>query len=131
MRTKPMLLLLAVCSAVFAGLLGSTGGAAAVGPCGTASLSSVNYTHVIWIWMENHSYGTVIGSPQAPYLNGLATKCGLATNYHNISPPSLPNYVGATSGLGYAALQKFTPDCSPAKACSTSAPRSVPRPTSA
>ncbi len=71
--------------------------------------------------MENHSYNTIIGSSQAPYINSLAAKCGLATNYHNISHPSLPNYVGATSGLGFAALQKFSTDCDPSRACSTSA----------
>jgi phospholipase C len=77
---------------------------------------------VIWIWMENHSYHTIIGSPQAPYINSLARACGLATNYHNISHPSLPNYIGATSGLGYAALRRFTTDCVPAAGCTTSAP---------
>jgi len=75
---------------------------------------------VIWIWMENHSYSTIIGSAQAPFINSVAAECGLATNYHNISHPSLPNYIAATSGLGYRALQKF-PDCNPVPACSTSA----------
>ena len=72
---------------------------AASGPCGTLPLASTNYTHVVWLWMENHSYDTIIGSPDAPYINSLAASCGLATNYHNISHPSLPNYIGATSGL--------------------------------
>ncbi len=90
-------------------------------PCG-ALMSPPTYKHVIWVWMENHSYDTIIGSSQAPYINKLAGECGLATNYHNISHPSLPNYVGATSGLGYSALQKFKPDCNPSSSCSTSAP---------
>jgi hypothetical protein len=89
-------------------------------PCGTLA-TPPTYTHVIWVWMENHSYNTIIGSSQAPYINKLAAKCGLATNYHNISHPSLPNYVGATSGLGYSALQKFKPDCNPSAGCSTAA----------
>jgi phosphatidylinositol-3-phosphatase len=89
-------------------------------PCGTLATAPV-YTHVIWVLMENHSYNTIIGSSQAPYINSLACACGLATNYHNISHPSLPNYVGMTSGLGYAALQKFKPDCNPSPGCSTSA----------
>jgi phosphatidylinositol-3-phosphatase len=46
---------------------------------------------------------------------------GLAANYHNITHPSLPNYIGATSGLGYSALKKFTPDCNPVPKCSTPA----------
>ncbi len=95
--------------------------AAASRPCGTLT-SPPAYKHVIWLWLENHSYDTIIGSPQAPYLNSLATECGLATNYHNITHKSLPNYVGATSGLGYSALAKFTGDCSPLPGCVTSAP---------
>jgi phospholipase C len=72
--------------------------------------------------MENNSYGSIIGSPSAPYINALAQKCGLATNYHNISHPSLPNYVGMTSGLSLNALKPFKSDCNPSKRCSTSAP---------
>ncbi|HLX89189.1 MAG TPA: alkaline phosphatase family protein [Acidimicrobiales bacterium] len=95
---------------------------AASGPCGTLPLSSTHYTHVIWVWMENHSYNTIIGSSSAPYINSLAQQCGLATNYHNISHPSLPNYVAATSGLGLTGIKQFKSDCNPSKKCSTSAP---------
>jgi hypothetical protein len=89
------------------------------GPCGTAT--SATYTHVLWIWMENHSYNTIIGSSQAPYINSLANECGLATNYHNITHPSLPNYVSATSGLPLSKLGPFTPDCNPVPGCTTTA----------
>src|SRR6516164_1620938 len=94
--------------------------ATASSPCGTLT-SAPTYTHVIWIWMENHSYNTIIGSSQAPYINSVASECGLATNYHNISHPSLPNYVSATSGLGYASIAKFDPDCNPVPGCTTKA----------
>ena len=53
--------------------------AAAANPCGTVR-SPGRYTHVIWVWMENHSYGTIIGSKKARYINQLAADCGLATN---------------------------------------------------
>ncbi|HEV8104493.1 MAG TPA: hypothetical protein VGP69_12245, partial [Gaiellaceae bacterium] len=53
---------------------------------------------MIWIVMENHSYGQIIGSHDAPYLNSLAHKCGLAANFSAESHPSLPNYVAMTSG---------------------------------
>ena len=79
------------------------------------------YRHVVLVWMENHSYSTIIGSRQAPYINSLAARCGLATNYHNVSHPSLPNYIAATSGLGYAGIARFTPDCNPVPGCTTSA----------
>jgi len=94
--------------------------ARAAGPCGTATTAPA-YTHVIWIWMENHSYGDIIGSSQAPYINSVAAECGLATNYHNLSHPSLPNYIGATSGLAVKSLKTFDNDCRPSKKCSTSA----------
>src|SRR5215472_12245549 len=42
--------------------------AAATGPCGTLS-TPPTYSHVIWIWMENHSSSDIIGNTtQAPYI---------------------------------------------------------------
>ena len=95
---------------------------AATGPCGTVTAPPA-YSHVIWIMMENHSFGDIIGNTsQAPYINSLAGECGLATNYHNLSHPSLPNYIGMTSGLSGRQIKGFDSDCSPSKKCSTSAP---------
>ncbi len=71
--------------------------------------------------MENQSYGSIIGSAQAPYLNSVARKCGLAVNYHNVTHPSLPNYIAATSGLAYQGLARFGPDCDPVAGCVTAA----------
>ena len=48
--------------------------------------------------MENHTWGSVIGSPSAPYLTALAHECGTDTNVASVGSPSLPNYLGATSG---------------------------------
>ena len=91
-------------------------------PCGTVT-TAPTYTHVIWILLENHSLGDIIGNTaQAPYINTLAGECGLATNYHNVSHPSLPNYIAMTSGLSGRAIKPFDSDCSPSKKCSTSAP---------
>jgi phosphatidylinositol-3-phosphatase len=59
--------------------------------------------------MENHGYGDIIGSRRAPYISGLATTYGLATNYFAVSHPSLPNYIAATSG----ATQGITDDNGP------------------
>lgn len=64
-------------------------------PCGLRGAS--HYRHVVWIVLENVGY-SVVGSPAAPFLNSLATKCGLATNDVAVSHPSLPNYVAMTSG---------------------------------
>lgn len=65
-------------------------------PCGISS-TVPRYDHVVWILLENLGY-SVVGSPAAPYLNGLSSSCGLATNYSAISHPSLPNYIALTSG---------------------------------
>src|SRR5258707_5264387 len=111
------LLSLAAAAALLAG--GAAGVSAAVapaasasGPCGTLT-SAPAYTHVIWVMMENHGYNTIIGSPQAPYINGLASGCGLATNYHNISHPSLPNYIAATAGPAVRGIREFATACRP------------------
>ena len=57
-----------------------------------------SFSHVFLIVMENHEYGSVIGSSAAPYLNSLAGSYGLATNYYAASHPSLPNYLALTAG---------------------------------
>jgi hypothetical protein len=90
--------------------------ARAAGPCGTMKTAPA-YRHVIWIWFENHD---VMGSSSAPYFNSIASKCGVATNDHNVTHPSLPNYIAATSGT--ASLEQFYSDCPPSDDCSSSAP---------
>lgn len=70
----------------------------ATAPCGVTTTPPAAWHHVVWIVMENHSYPEVIGSSAAPYVNTLASACGLATNYLGVSHPSLPNYVAMTSG---------------------------------
>jgi len=80
--------------------------AASSGPCGTLAPRAIHPAHVIWIVMENRSYSQVIG---APYIASLAAHCGVATNYHNVSHPSLPNYLAMTSGRPMTLLPKT--DC--------------------
>jgi hypothetical protein len=85
--------------------------------CGWLAKPPQRYQHVMWIWFENHSYNKIVGSSDAPYLNDtVATKCAVATNYHNASHPSLPNYLAATSGL----TNGVSSDCSPSSCSSTS-----------
>src|ERR1700758_33545 len=54
--------------------------------------------HVFIIMMENTGYDTLIGNPNAPFINFAAATTGLATNYFGVAHPSQPNYIGATSG---------------------------------
>ena len=57
-----------------------------------------NYQHVFLIMMENTSYTSLIGNPNAPFINFAAATYGLATNYTGITHPSQPNYIASTSG---------------------------------
>jgi phosphatidylinositol-3-phosphatase len=55
--------------------------------------------HVYVIMMENHAQAQIIGdTTDAPNLNMLATKYGMAKNYFGVTHPSLPNYLAAISG---------------------------------
>ena len=84
-----------------------------------ASVPAV-YKHVIWIWFENTDEQDVVsGSNAGTYTSSLIDRCGLAVNYHNISHPSLPNYVAATSGAVQGAAD--VSDCAPS-ACPQSQP---------
>jgi acid phosphatase len=73
------------------------------------------------IIMENEEYGSIIGNPSAPYINGLAASGALATRYYAIAHPSLPNYLALTGGSTFG----ITNDCSPGPGCSVSAPSLV------
>ena len=79
------------------------------GPCGSQVGQTSTITKVMWIVMENHDYSSIVGSSSAPFENQIATECGLATNYHAVSHPSLPNYVALTSG----STQGITDDSGP------------------
>ncbi len=67
-------------------------------PCGWLRKPPKTYQHVVWVVMENKDYSEIIGSSNAPYLNGVANACGLATNFSAESHPSVPNYLAMTSG---------------------------------
>ena len=56
------------------------------------------FDHVFVIMMENTGYDTLIGNPNAPFINFAASTTGLASNYFGVAHPSQPNYVAATSG---------------------------------
>lgn len=48
--------------------------------------------------MENHAYQQVIGSSDAPFLNGLARRGALFTHSYAVTHPSEPNYLALFSG---------------------------------
>lgn len=51
--------------------------------------------HVFVIVLENTSYQRAL---RQPYIASLAQQYALATNYHSVANPSLPNYLAMTSG---------------------------------
>jgi phosphatidylinositol-3-phosphatase len=62
---------------------------------------------VVVIVMENKSCDDVIGSRDAPYLNGLARRSAFAARSFALTSPSLPNYLGLTGGSTFG----ITTDC--------------------
>ena len=55
-------------------------------------------THVFLVMEENHSYSSVIGSSSMPYLNSLAKKYSLGTQYYANTHPSIGNYFMLSAG---------------------------------
>ncbi|XVQ90063.1 alkaline phosphatase family protein [Microbispora siamensis] len=70
-------------------------------PCGWRSAPPQTYDHVIWIWMENTSYGQIVGNSEAPVFNLVSRQCGTATAYYGLTHPSFRNYIAATSGVDW------------------------------
>lgn len=78
--------------------------------CGSSSKTAITITvsggtssvpassHVFVVMEENHSYSSVIGNSSMPYLNSLASKYGLATQYYADTHPSIGNYFMLTAG---------------------------------
>ncbi len=66
----------------------------------TQGSSIPKLSHVFLLVLENHSYADVIGNSSMPYLNNLASKNALATQYYADAHPSLPNYFELTVGEG-------------------------------
>lgn len=66
--------------------------------------------HIVVVLLENRSFGQIIGSSEAPYINGVLVAQGaLLTNSHAIEHPSQPNYLDLFSGSN----QSVTTDAKP------------------
>lgn len=65
------------------------------GTSATPSPSPKPAKHVFVIVLENTSYQQAL---KQPYIATLARQYALATNYHSVASPSLPNYLAMTSG---------------------------------
>jgi hypothetical protein len=88
---------------------------------GVSSASNSNsaiphYQHIVEIMMENTSYATIIGNSNAPQINALANKYGLATNYYGVTHPSEPNYMANIGGSYFGVQDDNQFYCTPALA---------------
>ena len=79
-----------------------------------------HYSHIVEIMMENQTYGTIIGNSNAPNLNALAARYGLATNYLGVTHPSEPNYMAAVAGSYFGVQDDNQFYCTPAMATTDS-----------
>ena len=67
--------------------------ASASPPAGAAPAAAQglpHVTHIAIIVMENHAASAILGNPDAPFINGLADKYALASDYSAVYHPSLP-----------------------------------------
>lgn len=113
------LTLIAAVSACGAKDVQRTAAAPTINPCGRAGAHPARYAHVVWVVMENKSYGDVLGSSSsAPFTRRLATACGDATNFHAETHPSLPNYLAMTSGSTHGVHDDGSPPSHPIRGAS-------------
>jgi hypothetical protein len=93
------------------GSTSSSSGSSGSGACSSLGLPS--FDHLVVVMEENHGYGEIIGSSQAPYINSLASQGALFTQSFAISHPSLPNYLAIYAGSTFGVAddnQRSEPD---------------------
>lgn len=91
-----------------------------LGACGQQDRAQPNNTdrppegstrpRIAVVVMENKEYDEVIGSNEAPYVNGLARTSALASEFYGTTHPSLPNYLALTGGGTFGVTTNCT-DC--------------------
>lgn len=54
--------------------------------------------HIVVVVEENHGFSDIIGNHAAPFINSLAAKGALSTNFFAVAHPSQPNYRALFSG---------------------------------
>lgn len=65
---------------------------------------------VFVIILENHSYEDIRNNAGAPFINSMADKGAVATNYVAIGHPSLTNYLEIVGGSNFNVLSDNSPD---------------------
>ncbi|MEU4586731.1 alkaline phosphatase family protein [Kitasatospora aureofaciens] len=76
----------------------TTAAALTAGTSASAAATLPSPDHIVVVMLENHAYGQIIGSSDAPFLNSLATGGALLKASYGITHPSQPNYFAVFSG---------------------------------
>jgi len=97
----------------YADNLSFTVGAAGLAPAPLSRPASTvgSLDHVFMVYMENKGFSDIVGSPNAPYLNGLIDNYGLASNYYALTHPSDPNYYPIIGGSDFGLNYNCPADC--------------------
>lgn len=74
--------------------------------------------HIVIVVEENKLYSLIIGNPDAPYINELAARGAVLSNFFALNHPSQPNYLALFSG----SFQGVTNNVSPAPGSPFDAP---------
>lgn len=98
MRYSVSAAMLLVCVAIAGCGSAVSPGAPLALPSTPARLARSARSHIVVIVLENRELEEVIGNSSAPYINGLARRGALASAYHAIAHPSLPNYIALLAG---------------------------------
>lgn len=65
----------------------------------TDTSSMIHPDHIIFLWLENRGFKTIIGNnTKAPYINSLLAKGTVFANMYAITHPSYPNYLDFFAG---------------------------------
>jgi hypothetical protein len=93
-----------------AGLLATAVAGSAMAAEGPVPNGVPHLDHVFLIMMENHGYSQILNNPNAPFINELARKAHLATNYFAVGHPSLTNYLEVVGGSNFGVLSDNNPN---------------------
>lgn len=102
------------CNGVSSQKVPVTAATSTAGPMRTLSPAEARipvFDHIIMILFENRGFQQVIGNPELPSFNQLATQNVLLMQYFAVAHPSLPNYIaligGDTFGISSDCLDCF------------------------
>lgn len=98
MRRVTFVAMLLVCALLAGCGSSSSPGAPLALPDSPAKIAKSKRSHFVVIVLENREASEVIGDRSMPYVNALARRGVLATDYRATTHPSLPNYISLIAG---------------------------------